>query len=187
MNKIFLFIVIAALFLSACGDGLKETGVIPIPESFAVQGTTPGGVSFKSTVAVPLSAQRLIDSGIQTQIDRTLIARPAWTNGRSLSSYQVYFIEPMGVYSGSIPSIQGAPILIVGDGRSCAGTNLGTGGNLYPRQVIVLPHQQAQGWRFTEYLENSARYESEHIALWLNNRDEFWIYTGANERHPIFP
>lgn len=156
---------------------------LPIPDDFPFSFRTPGGVRVRSVAEVPASAQRLIDSGIRTQIDRTMAGRPTWTKSRSLFDYDLIFIEPMAINSNP----EGSPALIAW-GIQCAGCCIGIGGNSYPRPTIVLPHQEDQNWRFTEYLENSARYESEHIALWVNDpTGEFWDFLGAHDIHPIFP
>ena len=159
---------------------------VPIPKKFKYHLITHGGVSIRSVVPVPSFVQDWIDEGIQKQIDCVERVRPYWNAFRTLADYTVFLIEPMGYYSGSNPTMQGAPQLTVADGRNASAMNIGTGNDGYPTPTAVIPHQAGQDWRFEVLMRNAARFESEHIVLWGNDQRWYYEFTGANDIHPVF-
>jgi hypothetical protein len=83
----------------------------------------------------------------------------------------------------------------VGEVQS-AGTCIGVDGAIFiphkgpvqdPRySSIILPEQSAENWQYLNYLEESARNESEHVAEWHNNRQMFATFAIVGDVHPHF-
>lgn len=188
--------VVTALILfirkRKAGDTIDFHGV-PIPRSFPYSTFTSAGVGVRSVVPIPSYVQNWIDEGIEQQIAavtriRPWIARskPEWMNGRDPANYTVLIIEPMGTYTGSVPTMQGAPVLFV-EGIQASATNTGTGGNR-GEIAIVVPHQAGQDWRYDLLFRNAVRFESEHIVMWGNDQGMFYEFVGpGRDLHPVFP
>lgn len=160
---------------------------VPIPRDFPYKRQTLAGATVKSVVPVPSFVLKWIDEGISEMVISVWGAKPDWQNFLQHRDYTVLLIEPMSFYSGSNPTIQGAPQITVNDGRNASAMNLGTGNDGYNGKVMVIPHQTGQDWRFVDYFRKSVRYEAEHIVIWMNDEQMFWRYTGQNDIHPIFP
>jgi hypothetical protein len=216
---LLVFIVVAmAAWLAACGgggpapgsDAEKRTIVYstdrPHPTTDCVydEGSfrlTPGGVTLRSCVDVPLDAQQAIDRGVAHQIRNSSHYNPGWTAVRTLPEYQFFFVPPTAHNQVNDP---GSPALMVryltmsstvGVIQS-AGTCLGVDGTMFipgkgpvqdPRYASpILPEQSVERWQYLNYLEESARNESEHIAEWFNNRDMFKTFAIVGDIHPHF-
>lgn len=160
---------------------------VPLPETFPINATTPGGIRVASVVPVPDSVLPLLDEGITNQLDRINAAKPEWANYKNLSDYIVLFIEPMATNKETDP---GSPAIIVKNGLSytqAAGTCVGLGNQGTGAPMIVLPHQEATNWSHTDYLMHSVWNESEHVREWTNDQTVFWSFTNAGDIHPHFP
>ncbi|MBK8810737.1 MAG: hypothetical protein IPN69_08410 [Acidobacteria bacterium] len=118
-----------------------------------------------------------ITAGILQQIATTPIY---WTRQRQIEEYNVALIEPTAT------NMDGSPALMV-RGIQSAGTVIGVGDDGHVPSVIILPHQGATDWAHLDYLKAPARHESEHSALWSNDQNLFYYYTGERDIHPIFP
>ena len=146
--------------------------------------TTPNGVRITSTVPVPADAMDLVEDGIMAQIRRHNAAHPNWQRFKNLADYAVVFIDPMGE---SVETLPGAPTLTV-MGVQTAGTCIGVAARARADQpTIVLPHQDADAWRFEDYLMRSAWHESEHVREFVNDHAVFLQYIGAGDVHPHIP
>lgn len=125
-----------------------------------------------STVPVPASALTAIRNGIIKQLN----TRPEWmTEYEDAGDYTVALINPHGEYKGW-PSLK-----VKGVDGWAAGTCVGLGDGSTP-PLMVLPHQQAYEWTLPDYLHDAARFESEHISLYLHG-----IPQPNPDVHPIFP
>ena len=151
---------------------------------FRYRYTTRNGVRITSTVEVPTDAMDLVENGIVEQIRRHSAAHPTWDRFKTLAEYAVVFIDPMGV---SVETLPGAPTLEV-MGIQTAGTVIGTAPRARADQpTVVLPHQDADAWRFEDYLMRSAWHESEHVREFVNDHAVFLQYIGAGDVHPHIP
>jgi hypothetical protein len=161
--------------------------------------STANGVTVRSVVPVPAEALQAIENGIAHQIRNTQRAKPEWTGFRNLSEYQVFLIDP---HTHNVETEPGSPALLVKALNpngvdvftvQSAGTCIGVAGGIlggaddprYPS--IVLPHQAQEDWRFLNYLEESARFESEHIAEWGNDKQYFYSFANTGDVHPHWP
>lgn len=162
---------------------------------------TPKGACVWGTVKVPQEQLESFDEGISRQIAASSAEFPNWKLFRKHSDYSALVIDPMATNHVNEP---GSPALIVSTGNSqiqCAGVCLGTSwtptisadGTSYKLQgtsidhpYIVVPHQVATGWRFTNYWRDSVGNESDHLAL-FNDLELFEYYRGPRDIHPIFP
>ena len=151
---------------------------ITLPPSLPYSTGARFGVPYiQSVVPIPESAAEAIGRGIVRQIATT----PAhWTNKREVENYDVVLINPDRI------NLDGSPALSV-RGIQSAGTVIGVANDGHVPSVIVLPHQANQNWQFLDYLEQSARHESEHDAEWANDQSVFWQFIGAGDIHPHFP
>lgn len=154
----------------------------PFPASFAFEYAADGDPWVRSNVPVPAEALAAIREGVEIQIARSSARRPDFTLYGAPIDYIVCLIDPMATNTVNTP---GSPAILV-RGIPAAGTCLGVGDGVSNVPIIVLPHQQNQNWQFIDYLRDSARYESEHIRLFANDREMFNHYQGANDSHPIF-
>jgi hypothetical protein len=170
----------------------QNNGIPKTFRQFKHSGTTPGGAEYRSTVPFPLDAQRAYDAGIQKQID-IFTQSPDyrhWPNARNISDYRLDLIEPSGINEVNEP---GAPHTTV-DGITTAGTVIGMGEmweelKLFPR--LVIPHQAGQGWRFLNYLRDTAWFEGEHLCEFMNRTSSpenlYLYYTHMGDVHPHRP
>jgi hypothetical protein len=179
---------------------LSNKGIPKSESEFTAVTKSPGGVCVRSTTDVPPEALAAIDRGIQTQIEKAGAANPSWTRKTSLSQYRVLFVDPSTFHdphprSGekcvNLESTPGAPCLLVDGGNQSAGTIAG-GSQVSPidRIYLVLPHQTAQGWKFLDYLQESARNESEHDRECSEEGLQgptCLKFQGANDVHPHWP
>lgn len=186
---ILSLVLLSSLGFRGCGDAKKvwdaldrEAGIPRHHARFAKEYRTPGGVPVTSTVDVPANVLPFIDAGINRQIGCYNAKYPFWSRYKLLGEYKVLFIEPSGVSEVSLP---GAPIIHVG-GYGSAGTCIGCNpiSAVRPDLYIVLPHQKAQNWRFTEYLKNAADYESEHVREFRNDYNIFIQWAHSGDVHP---
>jgi hypothetical protein len=176
--KKLIFLIIAVLSLSAFKCGKVENPPVPVPDKWSFKVKTPRGVTVRANVNVPYLALQDIDTGIATQIRAYNAINPFWTQYNSIEKYVVEFVEPMAT------NLDGSPALIHRAGVQTAGTTYGTGWDGNDTPTIVLPHQAATNWNYREYLRTSARFESEHIREWTEDKDVFNRFTGANDCHP---
>jgi hypothetical protein len=163
------------------GGGQIVINGLTIPDTFAMMTATTGGVWVMANVTVPQFALDEIDAGIAMQIERATAKFPDWIAGSTLKDYSVMFLGPMARNQVTDP---GSPALVV-NGVQCAGTVIGTEPG--SRAIIVLPDQDESGWAHRDYLRESARNESEHVRLAMNDRSLFDHFQGVNDIHPIFP
>lgn len=184
-----IFLVIFSLGFRGCGDAKeiwnaldREAGIPKHRAEFKKNYRTPGGVEVGSTVDVPANVLPFIDAGIRRQIACYNAKYPTWTKYRNLAEYKVLFVEPSGVSEVSLP---GAPIIHV-KGYASAGTCIGCNpiSSVRPDLYIVLPHQKAQNWRFTEYLQNASDFESEHVREFPNDYNVFIRWAHEGDIHP---
>lgn len=147
--------------------------------------STSRGARVRSTVAVPTDFLTIIDTGLQSQIDRYNTKFPDWANHKLISDYDILIIDPMGINEETEP---GSPHLKV-NGISTAGTVLGMHwlSNL-KKPFIVVPHQKQQGWRFVDYFKWSIANESEHARERANRMfapiDLYKYYMTVEDQHP---
>lgn len=141
--------------------------------------TSPAGQIFKSVVPIPPEYLVLADKGAQRQVDRFRQVFPNFTQATSISG-QVYLVVhpnhltdlggPVGPACQNEVNEPGAPCIYVG-GYKAAGTVAGLNdkwSDLDKNPVIVIPHQEAQGWRFPQYWEDTIHNEREHVGTWFN-------------------
>jgi hypothetical protein len=163
---------------------------------------TPGGVFVNACVDVPPDALAAIERGIAHQIRNSSHYNPAWPAFRKLNEYQVFLVPPT---AHNVETAPGSPALLVkyqdesGNVLSIqsAGTCIGVDGAIFGRNIglqhdgrypsIVLPEQSAEQWKYLNYLEESARNESEHIAEWNNDKAMFYSFAITGDVHPHFP
>lgn len=143
--------------------------------------TTPEGARVRSTVPVPDVALNAVDNGIRNQIVRHNRKFPHWNNYRSISDYDVLFVEPT---AHNVETEPGSPAILV-RGTQSAGSAIG----LEPRSAadrpyMVIPHQEAEGWRFINYLMRTAWNESEHVREAVNDYGVFLHYAHTGDIHP---
>lgn len=155
------------------------------------------GVTVRSFGPVPTEqALQLIDSGIAHTLRNT--ENQNWTNFRTIEEFEVFLVPPA---THNVETDPGSPAILVRqldpngvDVREtqAAGTCIGVEGGVlgktdtrYP--AIVLPYEDTELPAHAVYLEESARNEAEHIVMWVNNKNMFFNYVGANDQHPIFP
>ena len=74
------------------------------------------------------------------------------------------------------------PALTMRNGQTVAGTCIGLENPTLAEPFILV----AENTEFLDYLTESVYNESEHFALFYNDRAAFYRFTGANDIHPIF-
>ena len=151
----------------------------PLPDNFPYKLTTPQGAKVFSVVAIPNEALTSIDSGLNIQINSAKRFYN-WSKFQKASDYTIRFIEPQ------VTNQDGSPAIFA-RGIQTAGTTFGTGRDGSYPPTIVLPHQSATNWRYANYLIQSARNESEHVAESENDLTLFFQRANANDCHPHFP
>lgn len=169
-------------FKTRKGKGKTKTLPVKMPKSFDYSYPTPFGVMIYSVVAIPEDKKSAVfaavENGINTQIITSSRHNPTWDKARSLEDYRVAFIEPEATNQ------DGSPALLYNGRIQTAGTVLGVGRDGYSPIIIVLPHQQNQGWAHLQYLAESARNESEHWAESQNDEAMFYRFAVENDFHP---
>ena len=126
-----ILLVLIASGFKGCGhekdinQALDAVGIPSSAAEFKHNYKTPAGIEVKSVVDLPPHALFAIDQGILIQIDRLDHLRPMWNNYKDIRQYKVLVVEP-GAYS--TVDLPGAPLLMLRDGVTTAGTVIGIGG-----------------------------------------------------------
>ena len=144
MRKLIFIVVLTLLVLGFKGCGhekdinqaLDAVGIPSSAAEFKHNYKTPAGIEVKSVVDLPPHALFAIDQGILIQIDRLDHLRPMWNNYKDIRQYKVLVVEP-GAYS--TVDLPGAPLLMLRDGVTTAGTVIGIGGTAYEGGELQRP------------------------------------------------
>jgi hypothetical protein len=194
--KIYSLLALILFAFKGCGEtkdinvALDSLGIPSSAAAFKHDYRTNGGVTIRSTQELPQAALNAIDEGISTQIAKINAARPTWQNHNRLDQYYVLVIDPTAYSQIDLP---GAPLIQMRSGTT-AGTVIGIGGtrSILDHSYIVVPHQNGQNWRFTDYFREAVRNESEHDRECNepNRQDPVYEceqFQGWNDVHPHFP
>jgi hypothetical protein len=195
MRKLIFIVVLTLLVLGFKGCGhekdinqaLDAVGIPSSAAEFKHNYKTPAGIEVKSVVDLPPHALFAIDQGILIQIDRLDHLRPMWNNYKDIRQYKVLVVEP-GAYS--TVDLPGAPLLMLRDGVTTAGTVIGIGGTAsLGTTYIIVPHQNGQSWRFMDFFKEAVHNESEHARECNepsreNPSPECTKFFGVNDKHP---
>lgn len=157
-------------------DGLTDLG---IPKDHARWKHDYSDAPYtRSTVEVPSHIFPVVNLGIKGTIFRWGSKFPQWTKARELSDYRVLFVDPQATNRDGSPAVRVK-------GIQSAGTTIGLGeAPITERPYLVLPHQADSGWRYTDYLRDSAANEAEHFIAGSNNLIVFWWFLGRRDIHP---
>ncbi len=188
-----ILLVIFTIAFKGCGEtkginvALDGLGIPTSAADFKHDYRTPQGVVVRSTQELPAIALNAIDEGIRMQIDRLDHLRPMWNNYKDIRQYKVLVVEP-GAYS--TVDLPGAPLLMLRDGVTTAGTVIGIGGTAsLGTTYIIVPHQKGQNWRFMDFFKEAVHNESEHARECNepsseNPSPECTKFFGVNDKHP---
>lgn len=174
---------------------------------------TPGGVTIRSVVDVPVEAQLAIEQGVQLSIDHSKAVWPTWGGYETLNYNQVVLVEP-DHYSAPAPvgDDPGAGLINVwytaqgGDQHkpnrqqvSSADTCYGCPGFFQPSISIpglylmaVVPHQanvdpahpDQKPWSHLQFLRESVYNATEHVRECGNDMNVCLQFAIAGDVHP---
>lgn len=223
-----IVLTLAIVFFTSCGGALEQVtrsdwdqemidnldgmGVSEEFRTFKHSYRTAAGVEIRSTVPVPPDFQLAVDEALQEQIDHFNQILPDWSLHENRAQRVILIINPNRTYEpGGNPSPPcqnqvnepGSPCMFV-KGVQTAGTVVGLHDrweSIDKKPAVVMPHQEAQGWRFRDYFKATIRHETEHIAgffhrhlpptveLRLDNGSVmtvslFEYYLGPRDTHP---
>lgn len=212
MRKI-LFILVIAYFCAAfacnnSGGTSNPCAAKPIPkdcyESVTIPPnvndhviTTPGGVTIRSVVDVPLQAQLALDQAAQADIATYAQFFPQWTKYRTLPEFTVFVIEPDHYSTEADPgaglinvaystgTLNGVPT-----GRatvSSAGTCIGCPGSGYSGTPAAVIPEQGPSWEHLRMFREAAFNEWQHAIECANDAGGVCMqFAIVADQHPHF-
>jgi hypothetical protein len=122
------------------------------------------------------------DVGLRNATNAMSPKYPTWDFNNSLVT--------IGILPATATNLDGSNALMTKAGQQIAGAVIGVDDG-YALQMILIPSQKENGWRYTDLQARTIWYESEHLREGMSNIQEFIRYSGRVEgipdNHPHHP